>query len=230
MYGNKKISCVIPCHNEEEGLEKILRDKPACIDEVIVVDNHSTDNTAEVARKNGSTVVFEEKKGYGYAYQAGLPKASGDIIVMLDGDSSYPLTEVEKSLAYMKAQNLDFFAGCRYPLTDKNSQPPINQAANCFFSWLIRILFGINLRDSQSGLMAFKKDILDKIMVDNPGMAFSQEIKIKAFLNKGIKCGSQHVFYIPRVGKSKFRKIQDSMNTISSVVRMRKRLSMHRTS
>lgn len=220
MYNNNKISCVIPCYNEEAGLKIIFHNKPSCVDEVVIVDNNSTDNTSEVASKNGAVVVYENRRGYGQAYKAGLPRASGDIVITLDGDGSYSMLEIEKILEYFNVHNLDFLVGCRYPLINKSSQPFINRIANSIFSWMIRAIFGINLADSQSGMMVFKKNILDKIMVNNVGMGFSQEIKIKAFLNKGIKCGSCRILYIPRVGKSKFRKIHDSLNAILSVIAM----------
>jgi len=218
MYDNKKISCVVPCYNEEAGLEKILQDKPVFIDEVIVVDNGSTDRTAGIARKYGAVVIYEKKRGYGYAYQAGLPAAGGDIIVTLDGDCSYPVSEIEKMLLYMKTKSLDFVVGCRYPLVNKDVQPAINTAANYTISWLIRILFRINLVDSQSGMMVFKKSILKKIRIKNTAMGFSPEIKIRAFLDPSIKCGEVHIPYLSRIGISKFRRMKDSMQTFYSVL------------
>lgn len=207
----------MPCYNEESGLEKILRNKPAFIDEIIVVDNASTDKTAEVARRYGVVVIHEKNRGYGYAYQAGLPAASGDIVVTLDGDYSYPVSEIERLLTYMRINNLDFVVGCRYPLIDRSAQPVINKAANYAISWFIRVFFGINLIDSQSGMMAFRKDILDKLEAENTGMGFSQELKIRAFLLRGIKCGEAHISYLPRVGISKFQRMKNSMHNLYSV-------------
>ncbi|MFB0561846.1 MAG: glycosyltransferase family 2 protein, partial [Candidatus Lokiarchaeia archaeon] len=215
LYNNKKISLTIPCYNEEKGIGNVLKKKPFFVDEVIIIDNNSTDKTADVAKKYGATIVHEKKMGYGYAYLTGLPKAKGDIIVTLDGDNSYPLFELEKMLSYMEKGHYDFVVGCRYPLVHKNAQPLINKIANYFVSWLIRVLFKINLIDSQSGLMVFKKEVLKKIKIQNTAMGFSQEIKIKAFLNPEIKCGEARISYLHRIGNTKFKKIDGIKNLYS---------------
>lgn len=69
MYKGYTISAIIPCYNEEEGIKKVLRDMPSFVDEVVVVDNNSTDNTGKVAKSLGAKVVFEPKRGYGSAYR-----------------------------------------------------------------------------------------------------------------------------------------------------------------
>jgi len=188
---------------------KILTSIPSFVDEVIIIDNGSTDNTAGVARQYRAIVISEKKKGYGYACQAGLAKAGGDIVVLLDGDNSYPLFEIENLFLYLKREHCDFVVGCRYPLINKNAQVFVNKIANYFISWLIRTLFMVNIRDSQSGMIAFNKDILNKIKIRNTSMnfCFCQEIKIKAFLHSDINYGEVHISYLPRVGETKFRKI-----------------------
>ena len=90
MYKNQSITVIIPCLNEEQGIEKVLRRMPDFVDEKIVVDNGSTDRTSEVAASLGAYVIREEVRGYGRAYRRGFAHATGDIIVTLDGDHSYP--------------------------------------------------------------------------------------------------------------------------------------------
>jgi len=210
---------VIPCYNEQEGLREILENKPFFVDEVIVVDNDSTDDTDDVARKHGSIIVHEKKRGYGQAYKTGLPLASGDIIITSDGDNSYPLTNLGIMLSYMERGRYDFVTGCRFPMAHRNAQPALNKIANHFISWLIRVLFRIDLRDSQSGMMAFKKGLLDAIKVQNTDMGFSQEMKIRAFLNPKIKCGEVHISYLKRIGSVKFKKI-NAVQNLWSVFRL----------
>ncbi|HUV12498.1 MAG TPA: glycosyltransferase family 2 protein, partial [Acidobacteriota bacterium] len=91
MYKDWEITVVIPCLNEEEGIKKVLAKIPDFVDEVIVVDNGSTDGTGEIARKMGANVIHENVRGYGRAYKTGLLHARGDIIITLDGDHSYPV-------------------------------------------------------------------------------------------------------------------------------------------
>lgn len=224
MYQSKTISLLIPCYNEEKGLNKLLQNKPPFIDEIIVIDNASTDATAEIAARYGALVVFEPKRGYGQAYLAGLPKVTGDIIVTLDGDGTYPMSEIEKLLSLIENEHCDFVTGRRYPLTDKNIQPFINRCANWFISMLIRILFHIKLMDSQSGMMAFKRHILNKIKIQDTGMGFSQEIKIKAFTNKDIQCREVWISYRLRTGEVKFKSLKDGMHNLYSAIHLWQKL------
>lgn len=208
MYNNKTISIVIPCHNEENGIRELLKEKPFFADEIIVVNNWSTDNTKYVAQWYGANVIYEKIIGYGQACRAGLSKAAGDIVIILDGDNSYPLHEAGKLLSFMEQGYCDFAVGCRYPLIHKNSQPIINKIANTFITRLINILFGISLTDSQSGMMAFNRKALNRIKAQNTDMGFSQEFKIKAFVDPEINCGEVHITYSKRIGNVKFKKIE----------------------
>ena len=91
MYKENRITVIIPCLNEEQGIESVLRRMPEFVDEVIVVDNASTDRTSDVARSLGAKVIRENVRGYGRSYKTGFAQATGDLIVTLDGDHSYPL-------------------------------------------------------------------------------------------------------------------------------------------
>jgi glycosyltransferase involved in cell wall biosynthesis len=91
LYKDHRITIIIPCLNEELGIGLVLDELPPFVDEAIVVDNNSTDQTADVARSRGAVVVSELNRGYGRAYKKGFLCATGDIIITLDGDHSYPL-------------------------------------------------------------------------------------------------------------------------------------------
>jgi len=90
LYKSQKITVIIPCLNEEQGVEQVLRRMPDFVDEVIVVDNGSTDRTSEVAKSFGAMVIREDVRGYGRSYKTGFSRARGDIMITLDGDHSYP--------------------------------------------------------------------------------------------------------------------------------------------
>jgi glycosyltransferase involved in cell wall biosynthesis len=76
MHAGLRISLVIPCHNEEQGLSTLLPRVPQEVDEIIVVDNNCSDQTAEVARSQGARVVAEPRRGYGRPIRPGLPPAA----------------------------------------------------------------------------------------------------------------------------------------------------------
>jgi glycosyltransferase involved in cell wall biosynthesis len=214
MLDNQKISVILPCYNEEAGLSDILGLVPDFIDEIIVVDNNSQDKSREVAISYGVRVLVEKKKGYGAALLKGLSQADGQIIVIMDADSSYRADILERLCAYMHKGNLDFVSGCRFPLDGSKSMSGINLLGNYFISMVIRVMFKVDVRDSQSGMMLFRKGILNKIDIYNVGMGFSQEIKIKAWMNPQLNCTEFHIPYYPRIGRVKFRRVRDAMKNL----------------
>src|SRR5215467_12963850 len=116
MYKGQSITVIIPCLNEEQGVEKILRAMPDFVDEVVVVDNNSTDRTSEVAESLGAKVVREEVRGYGRAYKRGFACATGDIIITLDGDHSYPVDALSYLIEAFRHLDIDFLNASRFPV------------------------------------------------------------------------------------------------------------------
>lgn len=210
MFNDKIISVLIPCLNEESGLGKVLEEIPDFIDEVIVIDNGSEDNTTQIAKKYNTKLLNEDIRGYGSAILRGLKDAIGEIIVIVDGDGSYPVAMVSEICEYMEKGNFDFVSGRRFPLYTPKVMAFINKISNYFISSLTRILFRINIVDSLSGMVLFKKAILKDIKIENKGMGFSQELKIKAWRHPRIKCSEIRIHYYPRLGKVKFDKMRDS--------------------
>src|SRR3990172_2047626 len=125
MYNNRKISVVIPCYNEEKGIRKVITKLPDFVDEIIVVDNNSSDGTGDVARNLGGKVIFESRKGYGRAYKTGLKAAKGDIIVTMDGDGTYPTLAIPYLVDVLVEEELDFISARRifksWDLLDKRN-------------------------------------------------------------------------------------------------------------
>ena len=119
MIQNQLITLILPCRNEEKALPVLAKLLPKTIDEVIVVDNGSQDNTVTVAKKLGFRVFDEDRVikgiGYGYALQKGILNARGDIIVCMDGDGSYPVTEMPRLISHMLSEKLDFISCNRLP-------------------------------------------------------------------------------------------------------------------
>src|SRR6266478_9367521 len=119
MYKNRRITVVIPCLNEEVGIGKVLGEVPPFVDEIIVVDNGSTDRTAVIARDLGAHVISELHRGYGRAYKSGFSRATGDIIVTLDGDHSYPVDALSYLLEAFLHSGVGFLSASRLPLLDE---------------------------------------------------------------------------------------------------------------
>lgn len=132
VWNHRTVSVVIPAHNEEETVREIVEEvcREAPVDEVIVVDNNSTDRTAEEVRKTGAVLVFEERKGYGFALRKGLERAQGDYLVLFDADGNFPAKDIRKLLAY--AECFEFVKGtrARRELVEEGVYPP-------FLLWLV---------------------------------------------------------------------------------------------
>ena len=220
MIRDHKISVVIPCFNEEHGIRHVLGSLPSVVDEKVVVDNNSTDQTGDVARSMGALVVFEKRPGYGAAYKAGLPAATGDVIATLDGDGSYPSERIPVLVEALIDENLDFISACRFPLANPKAMPFSNQFGNFMLTVATVLLFGKRIRDSQSGMWIFRKSILPKIHLTSDGMPLSEEIKIEV-LRAGLRFKEIHIPYLERIGDVKLRKWKDGWENLCFLARKR---------
>ncbi len=220
MRQNFKISLVIPCYNEEDGVREVIGRCPKDIDEIVVVDNNCTDRTAEVARSLGAVVVHEKTPGYGAAYKAGMKAATGDLIVTLDGDGTYPPESIPALVDTLVARRWDFLSGCRFPLADPKAMGLTNQFGNWVLTVTAMVLFFKPIRDSQSGMWVFKRSLLDKMRVTSDGMPFSQEIKLEAIL-QGFRFGEAHIEYGARIGEVKLQKWRDGWLNLSFLFQKR---------
>lgn len=221
MYREKSISVVIPCYNEEEGVEVVIKSLPEFIDEVVVVDNNSTDRTSEVAEKLGARVILEKKKGYGAAYKAGLPAVKGDITVTMDGDGTYPVEQIGECIDHLLDNDLDFVSAARFPLKDSDSMYFSNKLGNTILTLGTLILFMRNVRDSQSGMWIYHSGIYPKLDLRSDGMPLSEEIKINAIRHPEIKFDEYHVNYHPRVGEVKLNKWKDGFENLLYLLKLR---------
>ncbi len=197
----------MPCYNEEEGVAECLRTMPSFVDEVIVVDNNSDDRTGEVALAGGARVVFEVRPGYGRAYKSGLSRASGDIICTLDGDASYPVNAIAYLIDILVAERLDFISAWRVAADwQENFDYFLRFIGNRIFNLTIALLYWFRLRDSQSGMWCFRRDVLARVNVTADGMPFSEELKLEVFERRGELAAREipvHFHYVKRRGESK---------------------------
>src|SRR4030095_5244851 len=186
MYKNKRITIVIPCLNEEIAIGRVLDGLPAFVDEIIVVDNNCTDRTAEVARSRGAIGVTELNRGYGRAYKKGFACATGDIVITVDGDHSYPMDSLSYLIEAFLHSRVGFLSGSRFPPVNPEAMSLKHRIGNRILSVFMSVLFFRWVKDSQSGLWIFRRDVLSKMTLISDGMAFSEEIKIEAIRHRDI--------------------------------------------
>jgi len=228
----RRLSFVIPTLNEEEGIVLTLSELPlkeledmGFLCEVIVIDGESTDETRENAERFGAQVVIEPRRGYGRAYKTGFGVAKGDILVAFDGDFSYPPSVVPMLVGVMATDDVDFVTTDRFSLMENDAMGLLHRFGNWVLSFLVRLLFRVGLRDSQSGMWVIRKDVLGRITPESNGMAFSEEIKIKAFrLCKSIEIP---VHYRKRVGNSKVKAITDGLMNLLYLFKLRFCINSH---
>jgi glycosyltransferase involved in cell wall biosynthesis len=214
------ISYVIPALNEEKIIGKVIEmirkiDKEG---EIIIVDSDSTDRTAEISRAMGALVVNESRKGYGYAYRKGFSIARGEIIATLDGDGTYPPSEIPKLVDSING-GYDFVSGERLSGSSKEAISSMHMVGNKILSLLTKILFMVDVKDSQSGMWIFKRDIMNTILPSATGMEFSEEIKIRAateFCYKEVP-----ISYGRRMGEKKLKPWKDGIRNLLFLLELR---------
>ncbi len=221
MYKDQSITVIIPCLNEEQGIEKVLRRMPPFVDQVIVVDNGSTDRTSDVARSLGAEVIREEVRGYGRAYKRGFSGATGDIIITLDGDHSYPPDAISYLLEAFLHLEVDFLNASRFPVRDRRAMSFKHKFGNLVLSVAMSMLYFRWVRDSQSGMWVFRRSILDSMMLESDSMAFSEEIKIEALKSPTVRFAEISIQYSSRLGEIKLNPWRDGFNNLYFLVKKR---------
>jgi glycosyltransferase involved in cell wall biosynthesis len=224
----KTVSIVIPALNEEEGIcgtiDAISTKQLAEYDyecELIVVDNGSTDRTAELAREAGARVVFEPRRGYGSALKAGFRAATGDFIATLDADLTYPAYEIPRLVCLLEEKNLDFISTNRLQSFSPGAFSARNLVGNRLLSLVAGVVYRLPFKDSQSGMWIFRRDVLSKMVLRSDGMALSEEIKVEAAFWAKLRCLEVPISYEPRAGKVKLRAYMDGLENLLFLLKKR---------
>jgi len=213
-----RISVIIPTMNEEAGIGAVIDSVQKSLEgtgldiEVLIVDTRSKDRTVDIAREKGAIVIDEPRRGYGRAYKTGFERASGDIIATLDADCTYPAEEIPRLAKMLDAENIDFITTNRFAKLEKGAMSLEHSIGNKALTMTMNVLFGVRVRDSQSGMWVFRKSIVPKLDITSDGMAMSEEIKIEAF--KRVRSREVPIEYRRRVGEVKLSSWKDGWQNI----------------
>ena len=199
-----KISVVIPTYNEAPAIAEVIAAVPQNkIQEIIVVDNGSTDGTAEKAAAAGARVIHEPRKGYGSACWAGANSVrSSDIIVFLDGDRSDDPAQLERIAAPVIQGQADLVIGSRIGgKLEKGSMPLHAKLGNRIIVFLLRLLYGVRITDIGS-FRAIPTRLLADLHMEQMTYGWPVEMVVKA-ARKGLRIQSVPIRYRKRIGVSK---------------------------
>jgi glycosyltransferase involved in cell wall biosynthesis len=221
LYKGQRITVIIPCLNEEQGIEQVLSRMPDFVDDIVVVDNGSTDRTSEVAHAFGAQVIREEVRGYGRSYKKGFANAKGDVIVTLDGDHSYPVDAISYLLEAFLHLEVDFLNASRFPVRDRRAMSFKHHFGNLILSLAMSILYFRWVRDSQSGMWVFRRSILEDMVLESDSMAFSEEIKIEALKHPKVRFAEINIQYSSRLGEIKLNPWRDGFHNLFFLVKKR---------
>jgi glycosyltransferase involved in cell wall biosynthesis len=208
--GEIDVTVVLPCLNEKDAVglcvaQAIEAMRNAGIGgEVIVVDNRSSDGSAEVAAAAGARVIREPRRGYGRALRTGFEQARGAVVVMADADGTYDLSKLSEIARPVMADEVDLNLATRLDGATRETMPLLHRYLGTpVITYLTSRASGRKLTaDSQTGYRAFRRDrILDLGLVGN-GMELASEMLIKS-ARAGLRIGNIEGGYSPRIGESK---------------------------
>ena len=201
------IKLIIPAFNEENSIANVINDVPKIVDEIIVIDNNSTDETAKNAKNAGATVLKEVKKGYGFACLKGLNYIANQtikptIVVFLDGDySDYP-TQLTSIVQPIIEENIDFVIGARVKeLREPGSMKPQQIFGNWLATNLMKVFFGAKFTDL-GPFRAIKYEKLVALKMTDTTYGWTVEMQLKV-LKKKMSYLEIPVKYRTRIGISK---------------------------
>lgn len=188
MTVDRTLSLVLPAHNEEPNLEAVVRDAVAVLPtafrdyEILIVDDGSRDATpaiadrlaAEFGERHVRAIHHPRNRGYGAALQTGFAAARGDLLMFMDSDRQFDIRDVAKLAPYV--DRYDIVAGYRIKRQDEWYRFVIGHT----FNTIVKLLFGVNLRDIDCGFKIFRADLLRGMALRSPGALINTEIHAKA--------------------------------------------------
>lgn len=198
-----EIAVLIPCYNEAATIATVIRDFHNILPgaNIYVCDNNSNDGTDKIAEDAGAIVMYELRKGKGYAVRRLLHEVDADFFVLVDGDSTYPASELKKLLSEALIKRAYMVVGSRVSIEPKKSFRPLHKLGNKVITKTINLLFNTNLTDVLSGYRVLSKNYAKVIPFLSQGFEIETEMTLHA-LEFDLQISEVPVSYGSRPGES----------------------------
>lgn len=222
---NKRIAVLLPCYNEEQTIEKVVRDFQRELPEatIYVYNNNSTDRTAEIAASIEGVVVRNEyRQGKGNVIRSMFRQIDADCYIMADGDDTYPAEHARDMVRLVLEDNMDMVIGDRLSSTYfEENKRAFHNFGNKLVRSLINKLFSGNVKDIMTGYRAFSYDFVKLMPIESDGFEVETEMTINA-LDKKFNICEIPVQYRdrPEGSVSKLNTVKDGMRVIGTIFRM----------
>lgn len=216
-----RVSLIVPTKNEATNIAWVLEQVPECVDEILLVDGHSTDATVvtAVATRDDIHVIQQEGTGKGDALRTGFLAATGDLIVMIDADGSMAPQEIPRFL-YFLSDGYDFVKGSRFVAGGGSRDiTRLRRAGNRVLVGLVHHLFDAPLTDLCYGFVAFHRRYLDYLDLTRTGFEVESQLVISA-VHAGLRIAEVPSLEMPRrYGQSNLRTFRDGTRVLRTVLR-----------
>lgn len=213
------IACIVPALNEGATIGTVVDGAQLFADHVVVVDGGSTDGTPEIAQQHGAHVVYEKRKGKGWALRTAFATIPADIYVTIDGDATYDPLEMVTLLRPLLDGSADMVVGSRFlGKMETGAISGINTIGNHLFNFLVNTLNREALSDTQSGYRAMTHAALQQLALKAEGFEIETEITLQA-LQRGIRIREVPITYRERQGTpTKLRALKDGLRILKTIL------------
>lgn len=217
------VAVVIPCHNEELTVGKVVADFRAALPDarILVVDNRSGDRTAEIAREAGAEVIREPRPGKGFALLTGFREAragGADYLIMVDGDDTYPAADAPKLLTAAEA-GAEMVIGTRLQEFEAGAFRTGHSFGNWLFIFLVRLLFGVRTQDLFSGYRVITRRFLESTPLIAQGFEVEAELSLQATVQQFPVAEVQvHYRARPKENPSKLHTYRDGYRILMAIL------------
>lgn len=179
---NYQIAILIPCYNESATIATVISDFRNILSDadIYVCDNNSNDGTAQIAEAAGAIVMYESRKGKGYAVRRLLHEVDADLFILVDGDSTYYANELPKLISEIILKKAFMVVGVRRPIDPKGSFRPLHQLGNKLITKIINLLFNTNLTDVLSGYRVLSRNYAKVVPFLSRGFEIETEMTLHA--------------------------------------------------